>query len=185
MPTYPKALDAPAGQTTVIGTTIIEQVVQASKLSPRNRILLPLHKGPEAPLHRMLNAIQPQSYIRPHRHLHPPKPETIIVLQGAILCIVFTPSGEIQEVQTIAAGTDELGFDCEPWVYHTFLSLRTDTVIFEVKPGPYEVSTDKDFATWAPPEGSPEAGKYLAFLYSLQKVRQYSPPQDEQPGEMI
>ena len=178
MPTYPKALSAPAGQTTVIGTTIIEQVVQASQLSPRKRILLPFHKVPEAPLHRMLNAIQPQSYIRPHRHLHPPKPETIIVLQGAILCIVFKPSGEVQEALTIAAGTDEFGFDCEPGVFHTFLSLKTDTVIFEVKPGPYEVSTDKDFAPWAPPEDSPEALNYLAFLYSLEKVPKDSPLQD-------
>lgn len=178
MQTHPKALNAPAGPTTVIGTTLIEQVVQASRLSPRKRILLPFHKGPEAPLHRMLNAIQPQSYIRPHRHLHPPKPETIIVLQGAILCIVFNPSGEVQEVQTIAAGTDEFGFDCEPGVYHTFLSLKTDTVIFEVKPGPYEVSTDKDFAAWAPPEDSPEAANYLAFMYSLEKVPKDSPHHD-------
>ncbi|MDK9706492.1 MAG: WbuC family cupin fold metalloprotein [Desulforhopalus sp.] len=169
MATHPKALKAPTGQTTLLSAALIDQVVQASRLSPRKRILLPLHKGPEAPLHRMLNAIQPQSYIRPHRHLYPPKPETIIVLRGAILCIVFTPSGEVQEELTIAAGTDNFGFDCEPGVYHTFLALSIDTVIFEVKPGPYEVSTDKDFATWAPPEESPEAANYLAFLYKLRE----------------
>jgi cupin fold WbuC family metalloprotein len=165
-----KALPAPLGPTTLLGTTLVQQAISTSRSSPRKRIILPLHKDPGALLHRMLNAIQPLSYIRPHRHLHPPKPETIIVLQGAILCFVFTALGEIQEVHTLKAGYSAFGFDCEPGIYHTFLALLTDTVLFEVKPGPYEAATDKDFAPWAPPEGSPEAKSYMTSLYNLGKM---------------
>ena len=39
-----------------------------------------------------------------------------------------------------------------------------DTVIFEVKPGPYDAATDKEFAPWAPPEGDPRAHAYLIQL---------------------
>jgi cupin fold WbuC family metalloprotein len=164
-----KALPAPTTSTTLISTELIRQVVESSRLSPRKRIILPFHKGPEAPMHRMLNALQPYSYIQPHRHLHPPKAESVIILQGALLCFLFCPSGEVAEVFTLAAGSENVGVDSEPGVYHTFLALAEDTVIFEVKPGPYEQSSDKDFAPWAPAEGTPETRDYMEYLYSLDK----------------
>jgi hypothetical protein len=39
-----------------------------------------------------------------------------------------------------------------------------DTVIFEVKKGPYNPETDKKFASWSPEEGSPDVKKFLARL---------------------
>lgn len=118
-------------------------------------------------MHRMLNALQPYSYIQPHRHLHPPKAESVIVLQGAILCLLFSPTGQVEEIHTLAAGSANFGVDSEPGVFHTFLALAEDTVLFEAKPGPYEQSSDKDFAPWAPAEGTPETQAYMDYLYSL------------------
>lgn len=164
-----KALQAPTGQTTILGANLMQKAIEASRSNPRKRVILPLHKTPDASLHRMLNAIQPGSYIRPHRHLHPPKPESILVLQGAILCLVFGLHGEVQEIMTLTAGGREFGFDSEPGVYHTFLALSADTVVFEAKPGPYEPATDKDFAPWAPAEDNADAPSYLASLYLLEK----------------
>ena len=163
---YRKALDAPPNQATVIGTDLIRQAVEASRRSPRRRIILPLHKSPDSKLHRMLNAIQPYSYIQAHRHLHPPKPESIIVLQGAIIAFVFSETGKVEETTVLAAGTAAFGIDFEPGVLHTFFALQRDTVLFEVKPGPYEIGTDKDFASWAPAEESPAAAGYMANLYT-------------------
>lgn len=163
-------LPAPLSSTTLLNTALIEQALRGSRSNPRKRIILPLHKDPGALLHRMLNAIQPLSYIRPHRHQNPPKVETIIVLQGAILCLVFTDLGEVREIHTLKAGSSVFGFDCEPGIYHTFLALQNDTVLFEVKPGPYEAATDKDFAPWAPPEDSENTQSYLASLYNLDKM---------------
>ncbi|GEM_PF-58815 len=161
------SLPAPAGRSTVIGATLVQQAIAASRCNPRKRMILPFHKGPEAALHRMLNAVQPGSYIRPHRHLLPPKPESIIVLQGAILCLVFGLEGDVQQVRTLAAGSGEFGFDSEPGIYHSFLALCPDTVLFEVKPGPWAPDTDKDFAPWSPAADSPEVQDYLASLYDL------------------
>ncbi len=45
-------------------------------------MIQPFHKQNSDTLHRMLNAVQPDSYVRPHRHLDPPKAEAWILLQG-------------------------------------------------------------------------------------------------------
>jgi cupin fold WbuC family metalloprotein len=162
-----RALPVPTPDTVLIGAKLIDQVAEGSRLSPRKRMILPFHKGPEASMHRMLNAMQPYSYIQPHRHLHPPKAESVIVLQGALLCFLFSANGKVEELHTLAAGSANFGIDSEPGVFHTFLALAEDTVIFEVKPGPYQPGSDKDFAPWAPAEGTPEVKGYMDFLYGL------------------
>lgn len=163
----PAALSPPKHSTTLINSELIQQVVDGSKRSPRRRIILPLHKDHSAPLHRMLNGLQPGSYIHPHRHLDPPKPESVIVLQGAIRCFIFTSDGEIEAMHTIRADSSSFGIDSDPGVYHTFLATEYDTVLFEVKPGPYYPADDKYFASWAPKEGSPAAQEYMQYLYDF------------------
>lgn len=159
-----KALLAPESKTTIITTSHIDLVVTASRENDRKRMILPFHKNDESTLHRMLNGIQPMSYIRPHRHLQPPKAESLIVLQGTLLCYIFQPAGEIAEIHKLVGGSENFGIDCEPGVYHTFIALEQDTVLFEVKPGPYSANNDKDFAPWAPKENTQEATNYLRHL---------------------
>jgi hypothetical protein len=49
-------------------------------------------------------------------------------------------------------------------VWHTFIALEPGTVLFEVKPGPFDDRTDKEFAPWAPTENAQEAPEYLEWL---------------------
>jgi cupin fold WbuC family metalloprotein len=112
----------------------------------------------------MLNAMQPGSYVRPHRHLDPPKAEAWIVLRGAVLFVTFLEDGEIGEHQVLDADTETFGVDLVPGHYHTLVPLKPDTIIYEVKTGPYEEATDKPFAPWAPAERTTEAQKYLVNL---------------------
>lgn len=127
-------------------------------------MILPFHTRDDEPLNRMLNAVQPGSYIRPHRHLTPPKAESIVVLRGTIGFLTFDESGTTLEATRLSASLPAFGVDCRPGVFHTFVSLEPDTVVFEVKPGPYVRASDKDFAQWAPKEWSEEAPAYLAKL---------------------
>jgi len=166
---FSRAFNAPAGNVTTLNTAMMKRVVEGSRNSPRKRIIFPLHKTADSSLHRMLNGLQPYSYIQPHRHLYPPKAESVIVLQGSILSFVFDVTGDITEVQTLTAGGINFGVDSEPGVFHTFLALQKDTVLFEVKPGPYEQNSDKDFAPWAPREGSEKTTEYMDYLYDTGK----------------
>ena len=168
---YPKALSPPLEKISVINQGIIQRVINSSRLSPRKRIILPFHKSPADSLHRMLNALQPASYVQPHRHLDPPKAESIIVLKGAIAYIQFKDNGEIEKIYHLSADSTEIGIDTESGIYHTFFAKVEDTVLFEVKPGPYEQGSDKDFAPWAPAEGDESAIDYMQKLHERSMSR--------------
>lgn len=166
---YPKALSPSREKISVINQSIMQNAINSSRLSPRKRIILPFHKSPGDTLHRMLNALQPMSYVQPHRHLDPPKAESIIVLKGAIAYIQFKRTGKIEKIYHLSADSTEIGIDTEPGIYHTFFAKVEDTVLFEVKPGPYDQGSDKDFAPWAPEEGAESATEYMQKLYELTK----------------
>jgi cupin fold WbuC family metalloprotein len=113
----------------------------------------------------MFNVVQTGTYIRPHWHRTPPKDETLIVMEGAVHLFIFDDEGQILEHVRLEAGSDCFGVDIKAGMCHTFVVMEDDTVLFEAKPGPYNPKTDKDFAPWAPEEGSPEATTYLADLF--------------------
>ena len=142
----------------------VQTAIEHARSSPRRRVIAPYHKSHADPLHRMLNAVQPDSYIRPHRHLDPPKSEAWILLRGALAFFTFEDDGRVRDCLRVAAGGDPFGVDLAPGVYHAFIALEPDTVIYEVKPGPYAAADDKAFAPWAPPEGSPDVSRYMAEL---------------------
>ena len=160
----PRALAPPSGPLCWLSRDLLEGAIAVSHSSPRRRVVQPFHRDESATLQRMFNAVQPDSYIPPHRHLDPPKAESWIVLRGALAFFTFDDAGTIEECLEIRAGGDIFGVDLEPGVYHTFLALEPDTVVYEVKSGPYTAANDKAFPAWAPSEGSPEASAYLAAL---------------------
>jgi hypothetical protein len=55
------------------------------------------------------------------------------------------------------------------------VALTPHAVCYEVKPGPWNPASDKEFAVWAPDEGRPEAAAYLAGLIDLVQPRAASP----------
>jgi cupin fold WbuC family metalloprotein len=145
----------------------MEGAIAVSHSSPRRRVIQPFHRDHSADLQRMFNAVQPDSYIAPHRHLDPPKAESWIVLRGALAFFTFDEHGRVEECLEIRAGGPIFGVDLEPGVYHTFFALEPDTVVYEVKSGPYLPSNDKAFPEWAPREGSNNVPAYLAWLKSV------------------
>jgi cupin fold WbuC family metalloprotein len=161
---FPAALPTPTGELRLLGDAEIERALAASRASPRRRVILPFHASHAEPLHRMLNAMQPDSYVRPHRHLEPPKAEAWLVLRGAAALFTFEDDGRVREAVQLTAGREPFGVDLAPGVYHTVIARAPDTVLYEVKPGPYSAADDKAFAPWAPPEGDPDAPTYMASL---------------------
>lgn len=132
--------------------------------SARRRHILRFHEHDE-PLQRMLNAIEPESYTRPHRHLDPGKPEIFIALRGKALVVRFDDTGRPVEGLLIGADGPARGTEIPKGAWHCVVSLQSGTVLFEVKEGPYGQGSDKDFAAWAPPESDKEGGQ--AFIAGL------------------
>ncbi|HET7538366.1 MAG TPA: WbuC family cupin fold metalloprotein [Polyangiaceae bacterium] len=171
-----RALSAPSGPLCWLSKELLEGAIAASHSSPRRRMIQPFHRSENATLHRMFNAVQPGSYIPPHRHWDPPKAESWLVLRGALAFFTFDDQGLITECLEIRADGEIFGVDLEPGVYHTFFALEPDTVVYEVKDGPYSPTTDKAFPDWAPREGSPEASSYLTRLQAEFARRQTQSP---------
>jgi len=166
------ALTPPAGELVLVSSELATTALEHSRQSARKRVILPFHKHEADSLHRMFNAVQPGSYIRPHRHLDPPKSEAFIVLRGSLAFFTFDDDGRVRACARLAAGSDVFGADVSAGVFHSFIALEPDTLIYEVKPGPYARATDKAFGSWAPTEGAPEAAAYMRGLLEIFARRQ-------------
>ncbi len=166
-PTFPLAMQPPQGELNYITEEMLQEAIELSRKSPRKRIILPFHKSAEDTLHRMINVIQPGSYIRPHSHESQGKAESIVLLRGGICYLTFDKAGNLLSHHDLRAGTAFFGVDTEPTVIHSFFALEPDTVIFEVKPGPYQKITDKGFAEWSPEEGTEAVDAFLQKMMEL------------------
>src|SRR4051794_10919664 len=91
-----------------------QRPVRASRDSPRRRMIQPFHRSEQDTLHRMFNAVQPDSYVRPHRHLDPPKAEAWIVLRGAVVFFTFEEDGAIRDCIELRASGPTFGVDLVP-----------------------------------------------------------------------
>ena len=143
---FPLAMSAPTSAITPISEAKIQEAIVLSRQSPRKRIILPYHKRAADKMHRMFNIIQPQSYIRPHTHITAQKTETIVLLKGAVCFFIFDAEGTVLEQHILRAASLNFGIDIEPHIFHSFIAIEEDTVLFEVKPGPHDKELDKDFA---------------------------------------
>ena len=148
-----------AGDAFRLTPEVLAQGMAASAASPRKRIILPLHRTQQASVGRMLNFFQPGTFVRPHLHPVDFATETILVIRGALGVVIFDEAGRVKERHLLRA--DGLGLiDIEARVWHGMTVLEADTVVLEIKRGPYDVRTDKVFAPWAAEEGSEEAVRF-------------------------
>lgn len=162
MPSYPLALPDVTGDLFVLDAEAIARGAQAARSSPRRRIMLRVHRSGAEGVQRMINFLQSGSYIRPHRHPQPECVENVTVLQGAVVFLIFDPQGGVISRHRLVAGrADACMVDIEQGVWHTLVPLADETVVLEIKRGPYDQRTDKQFATWAPEEGTPEAEAWV------------------------
>ena len=148
----------------VIDQALLDRVTAAAASLPRQRKNHNFHPADDFPCHRMINAIEPGSYVRPHRHLDTCKDETMVCLRGRFGVVVFDAGGGVVHTLVMAPGSDTLGVDIPHGVYHTLVALEPGSAILEAKAGPYQPLADSEMAPWAPAEGSAAAVPYLDGL---------------------
>jgi len=147
----------------IINKLLLDEITAAARENPRLRQNWNIHPADDFPAHRLLNAMEPASYIRPHRHLDPLKDETFMIVRGRLGIVVFDDNGGVTEKLLLDAEGENLGADIPSGVFHTAVSLREGTIFFEAKAGPYIPLTEAEKAPWAPEEGI-TATEYLRAL---------------------
>jgi len=144
----------------IINLEILDKLSIEAQFSPRLRKNLNYHEELSDTLQRLLNAMEPGTYIRPHKHENPDKREMFIVLRGKLAVVTYNNDGSIQNHIILDPKEGKFGVEIPARVWHSIIVLESNSVLFEVKDGPYEALTDKNFAQWAPPEDDARCDKF-------------------------
>lgn len=156
-----------------IDQTLLQTLQKEACRRPRLRANFNLHPGLDAPVQRFFNALQPGTYVRPHRHLTPPRWELFLVVQGHLALLIFDDRGTVIDRQELIPQGEVFGVEMEAGTWHCITAL-SPSVMFEVKEGPYEAMSDKDFAVWAPAEGEPSCLDWVRW-YNVAAIGDHAP----------
>lgn len=151
----------------ILDKTMLDSLSLEAASTPRRRRNLNFHPFDASACNRLLNAMEPDSYIQPHSHLDTEKDETIILLRGKLGVLFFSEEGDIVMKTVLDPASALYGVDVSHGTIHTLVCLESGTVFFEAKAGPYVPLSDAERVAWAPKEGEPAVAAYLQSLKEL------------------
>lgn len=160
----------------IFDNSYLKDLTNLANGNPRLRQHRNIHQNYQDPSQRLFNAIEPDSYIRPHRHASVPRDELLIAIRGSMALITFDDQGAVTNILRFA--TEKYGSDLTPGLevdsstWHTVVALELGCILLEVKAGPFDPDCPKDLAPWAPEEGSDAVYDYMGCLVEL--TRQFN-----------
>jgi cupin fold WbuC family metalloprotein len=154
----------------IFSSQYFDELLNTAARSQRLRAHANVHHSYADQCQKLFNAIKIESYIRPHRHSLDPKEECLIAVRGLFGLIEFSDHGGIESITLF--GSEKYsqkfsiasGVSLPAGVWHTVVSLAEDSILFEVKSGPFDPSLAKELAPWAPEEGGELTQEYLNQL---------------------
>jgi cupin fold WbuC family metalloprotein len=135
------------------------ELTEQAAASPRKRSHLLLHSGPDDLVQRLIISAQPGTYVRPHQHFQ--QWEMLMLQHGRMDIVTFDEKGDVQSRTTLDRTAPVVQIPRSTW--HTSIVREPDTVVVEVKPGPY---LPNEFAAWAPEEGNAKSEEFLYWITS-------------------
>jgi cupin fold WbuC family metalloprotein len=152
------------GPISAVGKSELDTLKAAVKASAKRRARINTHPDGEDALHEMIIAIDPSSYIRPHKH--PGKSEAFHIVEGEVDIVVFKDDGEIEQVVALGAPGSGRSFYyrmSKPF-FHTLI-IRSDVlIVHEITNGPFRPQGTV-FADFAPEDSDTQkAEAYQADL---------------------
>ncbi|WP_163998108.1 WbuC family cupin fold metalloprotein [Pyxidicoccus caerfyrddinensis] len=151
-------------ESTPLPRELLLRLCAEATASKRLRTTHCLH-APTGRVQRMLLALQPGTYVPPHRHPRPPGRdgfELLCVVQGALGVLAFEEDGRIHSLHHLRVGGAHWGIELPGRTFHSVVVLEPDTVVLEVKEGPYAPQGEKEFLAGFPEEDAPEAPRIVA-----------------------
>lgn len=158
----------------VFSADYLNGLTAKAQANPRKRQHRNIHESYADPCQRLFNAIEPGSYIRPHRHATDPKDELLVAVRGSMALVTFGEQGMVTKVVRFGAeGIGEglaVGAEVPSSTWHTVVALTPGCILLEVKAGPFDPSRPKELAPWAPDESAVAVKDYLKLLAELAGV---------------
>jgi cupin fold WbuC family metalloprotein len=138
----------------LVGSEQLAPLLEAATASRRKRSHLLLHADQQDQVQRLLIALEPESYVRPH--VHGEQWEMIVLLRGRFDFLIFDPQAELLQRLAMSIASPVVQIPRGTW--HSGVALAPETLVLEIKPGPYRPN---EFAPWAPEEGEPASGAFV------------------------
>lgn len=150
----------------VVDIELMDRLSTEAKTAPRKRTHFNLHESLEENIHRLCIAAEPGTYMRAHRHSD--KWELMVILRGAMTLLTFDEGGTVLERVELNAEKGNRCYELPVGTWHVFNIPQTDTVMMEVKSGPYIPIPEEDSAKWAPAEGEERAEEFEKWYQTAQ-----------------
>ena len=144
----------------LITEELLDTVTSQAKENSRLRMNYNFHASMDAPIHRLLNALEPElifllTVIQIRKKL-------IWVLRGSLLAFFYDDAGNVTDKVCLNPSEGKYGLEIPSNTWHSIIALESGTVIFEIKKGPYQPLPSEDLASWAPQTSDTEGIK--AFM---------------------
>jgi len=147
----------------------LARLADAAAASARRRSHILLHADHQDQVQRLLIALEPDSYVRPH--VHSEQWEMIVLLRGRLDLLIFTPQAELTQRLAMSAASPVVQIPRGTW--HGGVALESQTLVMEVKPGPYRPN---EFADWGPEEGEAASGTFVRWAQGAELGAKWQQP---------
>ena len=138
---------------------LLDDILKEAEKNPRNRYHYNFHKSYKELIQRLLNACNKDTYFRPHCHIDSGKIEILLVMRGSLLVVLFDDEGNITDYHFMNTENGVDGVELQPDEWHSIIILEDNTIMYEIKEGPYDEGKAKIFASWAPAEENSKEAK--------------------------
>jgi cupin fold WbuC family metalloprotein len=153
---------------------LVAQTFKTALASDRKRVILRVHKGNEAVVRLMMNALTAETYVPPHKHDYELQRETFRIVRGHADVVLFKENGEINRVVELSGEPDGRKIvTIHPGEIHTVIPHEGGFVMLERTRAPetgYDPKTDKTLPPWALTE--PRAGEEN-YAEKMEQVQNY------------
>lgn len=151
-----------------IDKALMAELCDKANASDRKRAHLTLHDSHSDPVQKVVIGLAPGTYVRPHAHKGDSRWEMLMVIQGSLTLFFFDDTGKVTDHLALSHTGHLRLVEIPPHRWHTIAVGEANTVIIEIKEGPFDPAT-LVFAPWAPEEGEETVTDYLAELTAAEQ----------------
>lgn len=119
----------------LIDNELLDSISLKAKDNVRLRMNFNLHQSLQEPVQRMLNALEPGTVLPVHRHQN--TDETYLMLRGSLNLKLYDANRTLLDTIELNPAKGKYGVSVPAGQWHTLEILEENTVLFELKEGPY------------------------------------------------
>jgi len=126
----------------IIDIELLDSISKEAKESPRLRMNYNLHENLDDKVQRLINAMEPGTFMPVHRHRN--TSETYFLFRGGLRVLLYNENKELISSTELNPQEGKYGVHIPAGQWHSIEVLLPDTIIFEVKEGPYTPLSNED-----------------------------------------